>query len=127
MAPGGVQARGVDDGYGFVGAARTFTGMQSDPGSSAALDFDLTWTSGDVPGPDAVWLPAVVPGGVHESLLAAGLLEHPYEGENEDAVGWVERATWWYRARFEGEAGAPAILHCAGLDGVAELSWNGTS
>src|SRR6478736_6774067 len=30
------------------------------------------------------WYPAVVPGGVHESLLSAGVIEHPYFGDNED-------------------------------------------
>src|SRR5690606_35070209 len=44
-----------------------------------------------LPRPDAPdWVPAVVPGGVHESLLAAGRIPHPYRDENEKAIRWIE-------------------------------------
>ena len=84
--------------------------------------FELTWTDGSAPGEDATWVPAVVPGGVHESLLAAGRIGHPYFGLNEGDLGWVHEATWWYRARFRSE---PGELRFAGLDGVAEVRLDG--
>ena len=75
------------------------------------------------------WVPAAVPGGVHESLLAAGLIPHPYRDDNEKAVRWIEEKDWWYRAEFD----APTDLGSAerlrliflGLDTVAELWLNG--
>jgi beta-mannosidase len=75
------------------------------------------------------WLPAVVPGGVHESLLAAGRIPHPYGPGGAERVRWVEDATWWYRVRFAAPAaGAGPVrvrLVCHGLDTVAELFLNG--
>ncbi|GIJ73997.1 beta-mannosidase [Virgisporangium ochraceum] len=79
---------------------------------------------------DADWIPAVVPGGVHESLLAAGRIEHPYHDRNEESVRWIEERDWWYRAGFDGP-GALAddervrlVFH--GLDTVADVWLNGT-
>ena len=40
--------------------------------------------------PETDWLPATVPGGVHEALLAAGRIADPYFDRNEVSVGWVE-------------------------------------
>ena len=51
--------------------------------------------------PSDGWMPAVVPGGVHESLLAAGRIEHPYHDRNENKLGWVEERDWWFRASFD--------------------------
>ncbi|MCU1602989.1 MAG: beta-mannosidase [Frankiales bacterium] len=89
------------------------------------LTFELAWTIGDRPGPDAEWVPAVVPGGVHESLMAAGRLPHPYFGMNEHDLGWVEDATWWYRARFTADPATDRFLDFAGLDTVAVVWLNG--
>jgi beta-mannosidase len=93
--------------------------------------FQVVDTAGDDPPPDdAAWQPAVVPGGVHESLLAAGLLDDPCVGTNEDAARWVEERTWWYRCTFHGpDSRLPherLRLVCHGLDGVAAVWLNGT-
>ncbi|WP_194909635.1 beta-mannosidase [Catenulispora rubra] len=97
--------------------------------------FELAATPDDVADPAALaaadprWMPAVVPGGVHESLLAAGEIEHPYLDGNEEAVGWVEQGVWWYRTSFELADPVPAgdrlRLVCHGLDTVATLWLNG--
>lgn len=50
---------------------------------------------------DAEWIPAVVPGGVHESLMAAGRLEHPYRDFHERDSRWIEERSWWYRSTIE--------------------------
>ena len=74
------------------------------------------------------WHPAVVPGGVHESLLAAGLIEHPYFGDNEEAVRWVEDATWWYRTSLSvapAEDGERLVLVLPSVDTVVEVSIDG--
>ncbi|MFD0584939.1 beta-mannosidase [Dactylosporangium darangshiense] len=75
------------------------------------------------------WIPASVPGGVHESLLDAGRIGHPYFGDNEHAAKWVEDATWWYRTEFDAPvdlAGDERLrLVCDGLDTVASVWLNG--
>jgi beta-mannosidase len=75
------------------------------------------------------WLPAVVPGGVHESLLAAGRIEDPYQDRNERGVRWIEERDWWFRGSFAGPAelaaGERARLVFHGLDTVADIWLNG--
>ena len=77
----------------------------------------------------ADWIDAVVPGGVHESLLAAGRIEHPYYDRNEESVRWIEERDWWYRSSFAGPgplAGDERIrLVFHGLDTVADVWLNG--
>lgn len=75
------------------------------------------------------WLPALVPGGVHESLLAAGRIEHPYSGRNEDEIRWIEERDWWFRTSFA----RPSVLTATdrvrlvflGLDTVVDIWLNG--
>jgi beta-mannosidase len=76
------------------------------------MEFELAGTSLDVREPDALarvedltWVPALVPGGVHESLIAAGLIAHPYAAENEKAIRWIEDRVWWFRAVVRPPAG----------------------
>jgi beta-mannosidase len=71
------------------------------------------------------WIPAVVPGGVHESLLAAGRIEHPYYGDNEAKVRWVEDQTWCYRGSFDTVKGERVWLIFHGLDTVVKIWLNG--
>ena len=79
---------------------------------------------------DAQWVPAVIPGGVHESLMAAGLLADPYVDQNEDAARWVEDRTWWYRIPVPAPAttqdGGTVVLTLPSLDTVATVWFNGT-
>jgi beta-mannosidase len=74
------------------------------------------------------WLPAVVPGGVHESLLAAGHIEHPFQDRNENDVRWIEERDWWFRASFdlpsELSGGERVRLVFIGLDTVADIWLN---
>ncbi len=51
--------------------------------------------------PDQGWIPAIVPGGVHESLIAAGVLPHPFRDRNETQARWIEERSWWYRTRID--------------------------
>lgn len=74
------------------------------------------------------WIPAPVPGTVHEALLAAGRIPDPFHGRDELAVQWVGEADWLYRCAFElteAEAAAPAALCFDGLDTVATVWLNG--
>ena len=75
------------------------------------------------------WLPAVVPGGVHTDLLAAGRIPDPFVADNEKRVQWVAETGWQYRCRFASSAELLAEEHislvCDGLDTLATLTLNG--
>ena len=78
--------------------------------------------------PEADWLPAVVPGGVHEALREAGRIPDPYFDRNEAAVRWVEERDWWFRSKTpssEDPPGGRTLLVCHGLDTVADLWLDG--
>ena len=47
------------------------------------------------------WLPASVPGTVHQDLLAAGRIPDPFIGLNELDVQWVGERNWTYERRFD--------------------------
>ncbi|MEZ4676708.1 MAG: hypothetical protein R2932_21030 [Caldilineaceae bacterium] len=66
---------------------------------------DFSTTSG--------WLPAAVPGVVHQDLLAAGAIPDPFYGCNETAVQWVGERDWLYRCTF---TVAPELLLEEALD-----------
>src|SRR5258708_3862577 len=75
------------------------------------------------------WLPATVPGTVHQDLLQAGRIPDPFVGLNENAVQWVADCDWLYRCAFDV---SPALLQsdqvtlCLdGLDTFAEVWLNG--
>ena len=76
-----------------------------------------------------VWLPAIVPGGVHTDLLAAGAIPDPFVGDNEKRVMWVGERDWEYRRTFTVDpallAEAQVILVCDGLDTLAAVWLNG--
>lgn len=83
----------------------------------------------DVADPAAYWTPALVPGGVHETLLRSGAIEHPYVDRNEESVRWIEDRDWWYRTTFASppmtERGGTVRLVFHGLDTVADIWLNG--
>ncbi|HYP45144.1 MAG TPA: glycoside hydrolase family 2 protein [Propionibacteriaceae bacterium] len=93
----------------------------------------VTWSVAATRGPAAPeWasspVPATVPGEVHTDLLTAGLIEDPFDGDNEAALAWIGRTDWVYRASFEWQPG-PETRHdlvADGLDTVATVSLNGT-
>jgi beta-mannosidase len=93
--------------------------------------FELT-SSGigaEAPPTGAEWLPATVPGGVHESLLAAAHIDDPYYDRNESRIRWIEERDWWYRTTFAAPPdradGDRVRLVCHGLDTVATVWVNG--
>ena len=85
----------------------------------------------DVPDAARGPLPATVPGCVHTDLLAAGVIDDPYLGQNELSAPWIGRADWQYRGTFTVTAEMLEAEHltlvCDGLDTVAEVSVNGES
>ncbi len=75
------------------------------------------------------WLPAYVPGTVHQDLLAHDLLPDPFWGTNEAQVQWVELEDWAYRTVFdvtqEQLSHDAALLTFGGLDTFADIYLNG--
>ncbi|MCU1680894.1 MAG: beta-mannosidase [Amycolatopsis sp.] len=100
-------------------------------GDHVVRDFELTATALDVRDPagltaaDVTWIPAIVPGGVHESLIAAGRIEHPFRGEHDLDLRWIEERAWWFRAAVELPAdlatGDRTLLVLDGVDTVASI------
>ena len=90
-------------------------------------DFELSFSAPFGSHPEGDWLPATVPGGVYEDLMAAGRLPHPYRDRHEADVRWVEQRSWWYRAtlhRPDMPDGHHLVLNFAGIDTVATV-WIG--
>lgn len=75
------------------------------------------------------WLPATVPGTVHQDLMALGKLPDPFYGMNEKEIQWVEDEDWLYRTSFvlseEQLAHQEIFLAFDGLDTYADVSLNG--
>ncbi|MEM6262758.1 MAG: glycoside hydrolase family 2 protein [Bacteroidota bacterium] len=74
---------------------------------------------------DSTWIPAKVPGTVHGDLLAAGIIEDPYIGDNEQKYQWIEEQDWTYRCTFTVPDGFSEStrkqLMFEGLDTYAEV------
>lgn len=71
---------------------------------------------------------AVVPGCVHDDLLAAGAIPDPYLEENERETAWIGRSSWTYSTRISHPVpshGERVELVCEGLDTVAEVRLDG--
>ncbi|MBC8041119.1 MAG: hypothetical protein H7Y06_11290, partial [Opitutaceae bacterium] len=72
---------------------------------------------------------AIVPGCVHQDLLAHALIADPFYGENESALQWIGEAGWVYETEFSSSAEVLArrrvVLRCEGLDTFATVRLNG--
>lgn len=94
-------------------------------------DWTLTAVAGPVPKPAAAALvpgvPAVVPGEAHLDLRRAGLIDDPFDGDNEAAQQWIGDTAWRYEATFEwsSDGSARHDLVAYGLDTVAVVELNG--
>lgn len=76
------------------------------------------------------WLSAVVPGTVHQDLIAHDKLPDPFYGMNEEKVRWVENEDWIYKTSFvvteDQLARDAAVLVFEGLDTYADIYLNGS-
>jgi beta-mannosidase len=90
------------------------------------------WTVSAIAGPVPAGevyanLPAAVPGLVHLDLLRNGLIDDPFDGDNEAVLSWIGRVDWQYRTEFEWspEGFTRYDLVAEGLDTVATVQLNG--
>ena len=76
------------------------------------------------------WMPATVPGTVHQDLIDNKKLVNPFYGMNEEKVQWVEREDWIYKTSFnvtdEQLSRDAAVLSLEGLDTYADIYLNGS-
>lgn len=76
------------------------------------------------------WLPATVPGTVHQDLIDNDKLINPFFGMNEEKVQWVEKEDWVYKTSFqvtkEQLTRDAAVLDFQGLDTYADIYLNGS-
>ena len=72
-------------------------------------------------------IPATVPGEVTLDLLAAGLIDEPFDGDNENRQQWIGDVDWQFETEFEWHADGRARhdLVAYGLDTVATVAING--
>jgi beta-mannosidase len=74
-------------------------------------------------------IPARVPGTVDSDLLVAGKIPDPFYRDNEKAVQWVGESRWTYTRDFtltpKFVKHAHILLHCDGLDTLADVKVNG--
>ena len=90
------------------------------------LDLAGTWRVGDGCGHE---VDAVVPGGVHDALLAAGVIDDIYRGANETNQLWVARRGWTFRRTFDVDAAFLArreiVLRLEDCDAFCTVKVNG--
>ena len=95
-----------------------------------ALDLAGAWRlSGTAEDGTPLECEAAVPGDVHSALFAAGLVDDPFWGRNEERVQWIGRHEWTFSREFDVEerflAHACVVLRLEDCDTFAEVSVNG--
>ncbi len=102
---------------------------------SRAIALDR-WTACDVdpgagePSAATAGLAISAPGDLYQALVAAGHLDHPFEGRNEAEAAWVRDREWWWRTTFAAPDWSPdddIALVFEGLDTFAEIFLDGVS
>ena len=95
---------------------------------SESLSLDKGWEFAQVGRNE--WLPATVPGTVHQDLISHNKLPNPFYGMNEQKVQWVENEDWVYKTTFnvtdEQLSRDAALLILEGLDTYADIYLNGS-
>ena len=95
---------------------------------SESLNLDKGWEFAQVGRNE--WLPATVPGTVHQDLISHNKLPNPFYGMNEQKVQRVENEDWVYKTTFnvtdEQLSRDAALLILEGLDTYADIYLNGS-
>jgi beta-mannosidase len=79
---------------------------------------------------DSEWMNAIVPGSVYNDLLNAGKMEDPFFRDNEKNALLLSDYDYEYKKNFYWnkflKKDCRIVLHCEGLDTLAEIYLNGT-
>ena len=90
------------------------------------FDLNGTWEMRRTDG--GTWIPAAVPGSMYSALLDAGQMDNPFYGENELTAVKLSEYDYSFRRTFSLSAAelahAQILLHCDGLDTLAEIYLN---
>jgi len=88
---------------------------------------DIRRLTEEASSPGRGWLPASMPGQVHDILLEHGLIPDPHFGKNAAQSAWVGEKDWAYACTFPTprEASRTAFLRFGGLDTLAAVYLNG--
>lgn len=77
---------------------------------------------------DAEWMNATVPGTIHTDLLFNKKIPHPFYGDNEQRLQWIDTCEWEYDAWFNINDSVLQRNHCElifeGLDTYAKVFLN---
>jgi beta-mannosidase len=94
----------------------------------------VDWTVSAVSGPVPLevagrTIAAAVPGCVHTDLQSAGLVEDPFDGDNEAAQQWIGDTEWRYECAFtwHDDGSARHEIVAEGLDTLATVEVNGST
>ncbi|WP_456284639.1 glycoside hydrolase family 2 protein [Microbacterium sp. JZ101] len=94
------------------------------------LSESWTVTALSGPAPEGVAgraIPATVPGSVHLDLLRAGLIDEPFDGDNETTQQWIGDVDWRFETtfRWHEDGSERRDLVAEGLDTLATITLNG--
>ena len=75
----------------------------------------------------AAGIPATVPGEATLDLLNAGLIDDPFDGDNENKQQWIGDVDWRFTCRFDwqDDGSDRHDLVAYGLDTIADIALNG--
>lgn len=97
-------------------------------GEVRTIEIDSNWQFANEK--DTIWRSASMPSCVHKELIAHKLIPHPYYGENEKLVQWIENENWQYRTTFnltkEDVKNEHTVLCFEGLDTYCDVYLNGS-
>ena len=74
--------------------------------------------------PRAAGIPATVPGEATRDLLNAGLIDDPFDGDNENKQQWIGDVDWRFTCRFDwqDDGSDRHDLVAYGLDTIADIA-----
>ena len=112
----------------FIGGFLVWAALGPAAAAGATQELDLAgvWRATS----DGVDVPIIIPGGVHDALLAAGVIDDPYWGANETNAFWVPMREWSIARTFTVDdsflAHREVVLRLEDCDTFCTVKVNGT-
>ena len=112
----------------FIGGFLVWAALGSAAAAGATQELDLAgvWRATS----EGVDVPIDIPGGVHDALLAAGVIDDPYWGANETNAFWVPMREWSIARTFTVDdsflAHREVVLRLEDCDTFCTVKVNGT-
>ncbi|MGM0376273.1 MAG: glycoside hydrolase family 2 protein, partial [Bacteroidota bacterium] len=110
----------------LVGVFALFSCQEKEENTPVKITINEGWEFSQAGEED--WMPARVPGTVHQDLMNNDEIEDPHYRMNEDDVQWVEDEDWVYRTTFQADSAVlesdVVELQFEGLDTYADVYVN---